>query len=137
MHAHAHTPSPHHHHNTHTHTHTHTRPLRRLGLFSSIAERIQLLQYPYHFCALTADSSLALYLYAHGVPCNDELSIASFSASGAGGTTSWTKHLSLSPSDLAAMGGYGDLHRVLQNVEKGVPLEWSSSQHRKFNEEFK
>ena len=53
----------------------------RLQIHNCVAENIVFgpdCEYPYHFCALTGNVALAMFLYLHGVPCSQVIRIASF-----------------------------------------------------------
>ncbi|CAD7702379.1 unnamed protein product, partial [Ostreobium quekettii] len=92
---------------------------------------------PYHFCAVTGNTELACFLYFRGVDITRNITVASFSAAGANGSTPWRKEILVSAADAALLAGNSRTAQALGLAEQGVPLCWSQEQHHKFPEEFR
>ena len=60
---------------------------------------------PYHYCAASGNADLAAYLYSLGVPFDQDITVATFSADGKESRTPWNKALAISPMDTARMAG--------------------------------
>ena len=77
----------------------------RLSLSSELTESITLERFPYHFCAVTGNVNLAVFLYSRQLQYSRGITVANVSADGKEGTTPWQKSVTLSPVDVANMAG--------------------------------
>lgn len=134
----------------------------RLFLSSELTEAITLERFPYHFCAVTGNVNLAVFLYSRQLQYSRGITVANVSADGKAGITPWQKSITLSPVDVANMAGKAcssALHwcltlillrfsclllaghksaaLVLSAVLAKVPLHWSRDTHSLYPRCFK
>jgi len=109
----------------------------RLSFHPELLSALALSTSPYHFCAVTGNTELACFLYNREVGLCRSITVASFSAAGANGSTPWRKAISVSASDAALLAGHSRTAHALSLAERGVPLHWSEEQHYKFPKDFR
>mmetsp|Transcript_17777 Transcript_17777/g.30473 ORF Transcript_17777/g.30473 Transcript_17777/m.30473 type:complete len:300 (+) Transcript_17777:92-991(+) len=109
-------------------------PGLKLALLPNLLKPLSVLSHPYHHCAATANTPLALYLArAHGPEVVAQLAellvVANLTSRGVNGNTPWTKSMAVQPSEVARMAGHATTAAVLELLEKGTPLSWSPAIH--------
>ena len=77
----------------------------RLTFSNDLKKEIAFDKTPYHYCAASGNTDLAAYLYSLGVPFDQDITVATFSADGKESRTPWNKALAISPVDTAHMAG--------------------------------
>lgn len=109
----------------------------RLSFHPELLCSLTLSAAPYHYCAVTGNTELVCFLYSRDVEQTRNITVASFSASGANGSTPWRKAISVTPTDAALLAGHSKTARALALSDRGVPLHWSRNGSNKFPKEFK
>lgn len=83
----------------------------RLSFHQELLSAVAFNSSPYHYCAVTGDTELAVYLYSKGIEMSsNNITVASFSAAGTGGNTPWKKVISITAHEAALLAG------VLQDI---------------------
>lgn len=109
----------------------------RLSFHQELLSSVAFNSSPYHYCAVTGDTELAIFLYNRGIEMTSNITVASFSAAGTNGNTPWKKVIVITPHEAALLAGNHRAARALKLIEKSVPLYWSPKQHKLLPQEFK
>jgi len=109
----------------------------RLSFHPELLSALSLATAPYHFSAVTGNTELACFLYSRDVAICRNITVASFSASGANGATPWRKAITVTATDAALLAGHSKTAHALGLAERGVPLYWNEGDHHKFPKEFR
>lgn len=109
----------------------------RLSFHPELLSALSLSSAPYHYCAVTGNTELACFLYSRDVGLCRSITVASFSASGANGSTPWRKAITVTATDAALLAGNSKTAQALGLAEQGVPLHWNAKDHHKFPKEFR
>mmetsp|Transcript_10990 Transcript_10990/g.31036 ORF Transcript_10990/g.31036 Transcript_10990/m.31036 type:complete len:296 (+) Transcript_10990:592-1479(+) len=107
------------------------------GLHKDLMSTVAFQDDPYRFCAMAGRAELAAVLHARGVKHKGDTTAAYLTSAGVNGTTQWVKHLSFSPEELAMLAGHEQTARVLANIQRGIPLEWTRENHNEYPQSFK
>lgn len=77
----------------------------RLSFHQELLSAVGFNSSPYHYCAVTGDTELAVYLYSKGIEMSSNITVASFSAAGTNGNTPWKKVIMITPHEAALLAG--------------------------------
>ena len=115
--------------------------VRRLSFHQDLLSPLSFFLSPLHYAAATGNTALVCYLYSEASCPSKQgknITVASFSAGGRNGRTSWRIPVAVSPSQTASLAGHAVTAKALKQLENGVPLHWNRKVHSKFaSNEFK
>ena len=113
----------------------------RLSFHQDLLSPLSFFLSPLHYAAATGNTALVCYLYSEASCPSKQgknITVASFSAGGRNGRTSWRIPVAVSPSQTASLAGHAVTAKALKHLENGVPLHWNRKAHSKFaSNEFK